>query len=137
MNKAKYYELLLSVTTQENWQEWILFILQAVKNTSEWTIAKINSIRQLHEHTIEYVKSDAPKIYSRELIDIIFEQPYSRISNLVDRDIAKRQSASTYLKKLVEIGVLEEINIGKEKLFLHPKLLQLLTSDNNSFTTYR
>ena len=111
--------------------------MQAVKNTSEWTIAKINSIRQLHEHTIEYVKSDAPKIYSRELIDIIFEQPYSRISNLVDRDIAKRQSASTYLKKLVEIGVLEEINIGKEKLFLHPKLLQLLTSDNNSFTTYR
>ena len=79
----------------------------------------------------------SPKIYSRELIDIIFEQPYSRISNLVDRDIAKRQSASTYLKKLVEIGVLEEINIGKEKLFLHPKLLQLLTSDNNSFTTYR
>ena len=137
MNKAKYYELLLSVTTQENWQEWILFILQAVKNTSEWTIAKINSIRQLHEHTIEYVKSDAPKIYSRELVDIIFEQPYSRISNLVDRDIAKRQAASTYLKKLVEIGVLEEMNIGKEKLFLHPKLLQLLTNDNNSFTTYR
>ena len=137
MNKAKYYELLLSVTTQENWQEWILFILQAVKNTSEWTIAKINSIRQLHEHTIEYIKTDADKVYSRELVDIIFEQPYSRISNLVDRDIAKRQSASTYLKKLVEIGVLEEINIGKEKLFLHPKLLQLLTSDNNSFTTYR
>lgn len=137
MNNAKYYELLLSVTTQGNWQEWILFILQAVKNTSEWTIAKIKSIRQLQEHTIEYVKSDAQKIYSRELVDIIFEQPYSRISNLVDRDIAKRQSASTYLKKLVEIGVLEEINIGKEKLFLHPKLLQLLTSDNNSFTSYR
>lgn len=137
MNKAKYYELLLSVTTQENWQEWILFILQAVKNTSEWTIAKIKSIRQLHEHTIEYIKTDADKIYSRELVDIIFEQPYSRISNLVDRGIAKRQAASTYLKKLVEIGVLEEMNVGKEKLFLHPKLLQLLTNDSNSFTVYR
>ena len=116
-NKAKYYELLLSVTTQENWQEWVLFMLQAVKNTSEWTIAKIDSIRQLHEHTIEYIKTHADKIYSRELVDVIFEQPYSRISNLVDKGIAKRQAASTYLKKLVEIGILEEMNIGKENYF--------------------
>lgn len=135
-NKAKYYELLLSVTTQENWQEWILFMLQAVKNTCEWTITKINSIRRLHEHTIEYIKTNADKVYSRELVDVIFEQPYSRISNLVDKGIVKRQAASTYLKKLVEIGVLEELNIGKEKLFLHPKLLQLLTSDDNSFSAY-
>jgi Fic family protein len=135
-NKAKYYELLLSVTTQENWQEWVLFMLQAVKNTSEWTIAKIDRIRQLHEYTIEYIKTHADKIYSRELVDVIFEQPYSRISNLVDKGIAKRQAASTYLKKLVEIGILEEMNIGKEKLFLHPKLLQLLTSDDNSFMPY-
>ena len=135
-NKAKYYELLLSVTTHENWQEWVLFMLQAVKNTSEWTIAKIDRIRQLHEYTIEYIKTHADKIYSRELVDVIFEQPYSRISNLVDKGIAKRQAASTYLKKLVEIGILEEMNIGKEKLFLHPKLLQLLTSDDNSFMPY-
>ena len=50
-NKARYYELLLSVTSQENWQEWILFMLQAVKNSSEWTIAKIKAIRKLHEHS--------------------------------------------------------------------------------------
>ncbi|WP_343681976.1 protein adenylyltransferase Fic [Acinetobacter baylyi] len=136
MNKAKYYELLLAVTTQDNWQEWILFMLQAVKNTSEWTIAKINSIRQLQDHTIEYIKIHAEKIYSRELVDVIFEQPYSRISNLVDKGVAKRQAASTYLKKLVEIDVLEEITIGKEKLFLHPKLLQLLTQDENTFEAY-
>lgn len=135
-NKAKYYELLLSVTTQENWQEWILFILQAVKKSSEWTIAKIKAIRQLHEHSIEYIKNHAEKIYSRELVDVIFEQPYCRISNLVEKGIAKRQAASTYLKKLVELGVLEESAVGKEKLFLHPKLLHLLTSDENQFSPY-
>lgn len=135
-NKAKYYELLLNVTTQENWQEWILFMLQAVKNSSEWTIAKIKVIRQLYEHSIEYIKNHAGKIYSRELVDVIFEQPYCRISNLVDKGIAKRQAASTYLKKLVELGVLEEIAVGKEKLFLHPKLLHLLTSDENQFRLY-
>ena len=135
-NKARYYELLLNVTTQENWQEWILFMLQAVKNSSEWIIAKIKAIRQLHEHSIEYIKNRAEKIYSRELVDVIFEQPYCRISNLVEKGIAKRQAASTYLKKLVELGVLEEISVGKEKLFLHPKLLHLITSNENQFSPY-
>lgn len=135
-NKAKYYELLLNVTTQENWQEWILFMLQAVKNSSEWTIAKIKAIRRLHEHSIEYIKNHAEKIYSRELVDVIFEQPYCRISNLVEKGIAKRQAASTYLKKLVELGVLEETAVGKEKLFLHPKLLYLVTSNENQFSPY-
>lgn len=135
-NKAKYYELLLSVTTQENWQEWILFMLQAVKNSSEWTIAKIKAIQHLHEHSIEYIKKHAEKIYSRELVDVIFEQPYCRISNLVEKGIAKRQAASTYLKKLVELGVLEEISVGKEKLFLHPKLLHLIISNENQFSPY-
>jgi Fic family protein len=135
-NKAKYYELLLSVTTQSNWQEWILFMLQAVKNSSEWTIFKIKATQHLHEHSIEYIKSYAGKIYSRELIDVIFEHPYCRISNLVEKGIAKRQAASTYLKKLVELGVLEEINSGKEKLFLHSKLLHLLKNDQNQFNLY-
>lgn len=135
-NKARYYELLLNVTTQENWQEWILFMLQAVKNSSEWTIAKIKAIQHLHEHSIEYIKKHAEKIYSRELVDVIFEQPYCRISNLVEKGIAKRQAASTYLKKLVELGVLEEISVGKEKLFLHPKLLHLIISNENQFSPY-
>ncbi len=67
---------------------------------------------------------------------IIFEQPYCRIQNLVDHQIAKRQTASVYLKELVRIGVLLEIKAGKEKLFVHPKLIQLLTQDANEFKTY-
>ena len=135
-NKSKYYELLLNVTKDEDWRAWVMFMLQAVKNTSEWTISKITAIKSLHEHTIEYIKTHADKIYTRELVDTIFEQPYSRISNLVDKNIAKRQAASTYLKKLVEIGVLHELQLGKEKLFIHPKLLRLLQDDSNQFIPY-
>ena len=85
---------------------------------------------------IEYIKNHAEKIYSRELVDVIFEQHYCRIANLVEKGIAKRQAASTYLKKLVELGVLEEIAVGKEKLFLNSKLLHLLKSDENKFSFY-
>ncbi|GIR63497.1 MAG: hypothetical protein CM15mP68_1630 [Pseudomonadota bacterium] len=59
---------------------------------------KILSIRELADHTADYVREQLPKIYSRELIDVIFEQPYCRISNVVAAGIAKRQTASEYLK---------------------------------------
>lgn len=67
---------------------------------------------------------------------MIFEQPYCRINNVVDKQIAQRQAASRYLKELVFIGVLEEVQVGKEKLFIHPKLMQLLIRDSNDFRLY-
>ena len=67
---------------------------------------------------------------------MIFEQPYCRISNVVDKQIAQRQAASRYLKELVTIGVLQEAQVGKEKLFIHLKLMQLLTRDNNDIKPY-
>lgn len=95
-----------------------------------------SDIRKLSDHTAEYVRSSLPKIYSRELVDVIFEQPYCRIGDLAEKGIAKRQTASRYLKEMVQIGVLHEISAGKEKLFLHPKLMQLITRDNNQFERY-
>jgi Fic family protein len=81
----------------------------------------------LLESAAEKVRLDAPKIYSRELVELIFVQPYCRISNLVEAGIAQRQSASRYLKQLCAIGVLEERRGGREKLFINPALLRLLT----------
>lgn len=69
-------------------------------------------------------------------MDVIFEQPYCRIGNVVDKQIAQRQAASRYLKALVQIGVLQEMQVGKEKLFIHPKLMQMLVRDSNDFTLY-
>ncbi len=72
----------------------------------------------------------------QELVDLIFERPYCRIQYVTDRKLAGRQTASVYLKQLVRAGVLEEKAIGREKLFIHPKLVQLLTRDANSFEPY-
>lgn len=135
-HKNDYYRLLNGVTREQQWQDWILYVLAAVQQTAEWTTRKINAMRDLVEHTNAFVRDCVPKIYSHELIQIIFEQPYCRILNLVDANIAKRQTASVYLKQLVEIGVLNELQAGKEKLFVHPKLMQLMTTDNDQFTKY-
>ena len=135
-HRADYYRLLLDVTRDNAWEPWLLYMLSAVEETARWTCVKIAAIRRLAEHTTHFVRAQLPKTYSRELVDVIFEQPYCRISNVVDKQIAQRQAASRYLKELVSIGVLQEVQVGKEKLFIHPKLMHLLTRDDKNFTPY-
>lgn len=130
--KSDYYSLLLRVTRDAAWEPWLLYMLRAVEETSSWTTGRIVAIRRLVSGTVEEVRIKLPKIYSRELVDVIFEQPYCRIANLVDAQIAGRQAASRYLKALASIGVLREQSFGKEKLFVHPRLLNLLTRDSKS-----
>lgn len=135
-NKADYYRLLRKVTSHNAWEEWVLYLLRGVEETAYWTTAKIGAIRKLTSLTAEHMKAKASKIYSLELVHLIFEMPYCRIQNLVEAKICERQAASRYLKQLVEIGVLEEQAAGREKVFLHQKLLTLLTCDGNVVPNY-
>ncbi len=135
-NKSEYYRLLLEVTTHGQWEPWLLYMLRAIETTALWTLEKIAAIRALASVTVEYVRQRLPKIYSRELVDQLFMQPYCRIANLVDAGIAQRQAASRYLRNLVEIEVLQDRKVGREVLFVHPRLLELLTSDDNNVEPY-
>ena len=130
--KADYYRLLLAVTTEGRWEDWILYMLGAVDETAHWTTAKIRSIRELMEETADFVRNKMPAVYSRELVELIFVQPYCRIGNVVDAGIAQRQTASVYLKDLRKIGILKEVKAGREKLFINPRLMALLTTENRA-----
>ncbi len=135
-HKADYYRLLAEVTRDAAWEAWVLYMLRAVEQTARWTTDKIAALRALRAHTGEHVRQRLPKIYSHELVETLFEQPYCRIANLVAKGIAQRQAASRYLQDLVGAGVLREQAVGREKLFIHPKLMQLLTQDGNRFVPY-
>ncbi len=137
-NKETYYDLLNQVSAKGAWEAWILFILKGIEQVSRWTCAKITAIRDLMNMTSAHIQTNLPTVYSHELIQLIFEQPYCRISNVVERQIAKRQTASSYLKQLTTpaLGVLLEIQSGREKLFVHPKLLHLMTADSNHIPPY-
>ncbi len=130
-HKSDYYRLLLDVTKTHAWEPWVLYLLVGIAETAEWTRDKIAAIRTLFELTSEHMQRQLPRLYSHELLTLIFELPYCRISNLIGAGIAKRQTASVYLKQLAEIGVLAEVPTAKEKLFLHPRLLQLLTREDH------
>ncbi len=127
--KTDYYQLLLTVTTHEAWEDWILYMLHAVDETARWTTDRIRAVRHLMQDTAEYVQSAAYGAYSPELVELIFVQPYCRIKNVVEAGVAQRQTAAVYLKQLVSAGVLEEVKVDREKLFINPRLMRLLTAE--------
>lgn len=124
--KQEYYERLLNVSAKDEWERWIIFMLEVTEASARLTNDKISSIRALRVEVKEKMKRDAPKVYSSELLDVLFNQPYCRISNVVNAGIAKRQTASTYLKKLEEIGLLRSERVGRDQIYVHEAFLEVL-----------
>ncbi len=135
-NRVEYYQLLQSVTAHGEWEPWLIYIIKGIEDTARWTTAKITAINDLAGHTAAFINERLPKIYKRELVNLIFKLPYCRIGDVIAANIAKRQTASAYLKRLVDIGVLQEVETAKEKLFVHPKLLRLIGDEKNEFARY-
>ena len=128
-NKSEYYSGLQSITETGAWEPWLLYMLSGVAETARWTMHKILAVRGLLEETTERMRRDASQIYSRELAELVFVRPYCRITHVVEAGLAKRQTASVYLKQLAAIGILREHKVGREKLFLNPAFMDLLKRD--------
>ncbi len=125
-NKADYYRLLNKVNKSDEWEEYILYILKAIEVTSNRTIDKINSINNLLSETIEIAQNKEPKIYRKELIELLFEQPYSKIEYVVQKLNVERKAASRYLNRLEEIGIITSEKIGRENIYVNKKLIEIL-----------
>jgi Fic family protein len=127
-HRADYYRLLRAVTEDQEWEAWILYLLQAVKETATFTRERIVSIRDLMHETGEVVKALPGHIYSKELIEVVFRQPYSKTQFLVDAGIAERKTAAEYLRRLESEGILRSQRVGREVLFLNTRLYELLAT---------
>lgn len=125
-HKSNYYENLLGVTTQQAWSTWILYFLESVRETAKWTTKKIIAIQDLINETCAFIQEKAPFIYKKDLVELLFVQPYIRIENIVEHKLAGRQTASKHLKMLCDLEVLIEVKSGRDKLFINKKFLDLL-----------
>lgn len=135
-NRLQYYDNLLAVSREQAWERWLLYMLEGVRVTSLWTHAKIGALQQQMTIATEHLRRGNPSLYSHELVQLIFKRPYSRISDVMDVLDVRRQAASRYLKELCALGVLREIEIGREKLFVHPQLIALLASEAHQPASY-
>ena len=125
-NKDAYYQALGEVTGTRHWKQWILFMLEAVSQTTEYTTDKINRIRTLMEKTEHIVwekRNAVPRLESHKL----FEQPYIRPKNLLSDKIKSVNTAKKYLSVLEEMGLLTKERIGKEYVWFNTELMDILS----------
>ena len=127
-NKSDYYRLLQEVRLKDNWEEWILFILRGVEKTAKETIQQIKDINKLFQTASEKIKLEIQRPFNKELLELLFEQPYCKIDYVVERLDISRITASKYLKELKGIGILESKQVWKETLYINTKLFNLLKS---------
>lgn len=123
--KDEYYRLLLEVTQDSNWEEWILFILEGVRTTALSTVAKIDQIQSLQDETLATIRA-ATSAANADLLAVLFEQPYCRIANVIAQCHVSRPTATNWLNALVHEGVLIDVKAGRERLFINTRFFELL-----------
>lgn len=127
-NKQLYYLRLRRVTETGEWEEWIIYILDAVKNTSIITLNKINQIKELFDKTRHEIQTKFKTIYSKDLVEYLFMQPYCRIEFITRKNIASRNTASKFLGALAEKDILRKIKVRNSVLYLNEALMEILSS---------
>ena len=131
LHKAAYYDGLRRVTEEGAWADWVLYMLDAVEQTSLRTRRQITDILALMETVHERVQREAPGLHStgrsKDLIEQIFRQPYCKIRFLERAGMGTRQTCAKYLRELERLGVLHGQKIGREVYFINQALFELLT----------
>ncbi len=125
-HKAEYYASLRRVTEENAWEDWILYMLRAVEETAKTTYQKIMLIQQRMEEYGDKVKLRLPKLYRKELVELLFSQPYCKIQFLVDAGMGNRLTATKYLNQLTEAGFLKKEKYGRDLYYRNQTFLDVL-----------
>jgi len=124
-NKADYYKYLQSVREDGDWEPWLLYMLDAVASTSIETLRLVEGIRSLMADYKNQIRSNRRRIYSQELLNILFRHPYTRIEHVQRELDTTRQTASRYLDELVLEGLLTKHKFGKSNYYVNDGLADL------------
>jgi Fic family protein len=125
--RQAYYEGLRRVTEEGAWADWVMYMLEAVQATAFETRERVLKILEAIESAKRQIQDKAPKIYSRDLIDIIFKHPYCKARFLEDAGLAKRQTAALYLQTLENLNLLESVKVGTAKYYINKPLAKILS----------
>jgi Fic family protein len=125
-HKADYYKKLRSVTENNEWENYILYMLDMIEKTSVKGLERLNKITTIMDKTTNDIKTKLPKVYSKDLVEILFRLPYTKRQHLIDENIGNPKTVGNYLQTLEENGFLKSVRVGKEKLYLNQRLLKIL-----------
>ena len=125
-NKNEYYINLRNVTEKNNWEKWILYILDMIEDTAKNGRNRIEKIERLMKSMGEDIQKQLPKVYSKDLIEILFHLPYTKRNFIENAGLGNIKTSGNYLKNLEEKGFLKNVMVGKEKLYLNFRLMEIL-----------
>lgn len=125
-NKADYYKCLRGVSEKNDWENYILYMLDMIEVTSNKGLTRLNEITTAITKTADEIKAKLPKIYSKDLVEILFRLPYTKRQHLIDENIGNPKTVGNYLQTLEKHGFLKSVKVGKEKLYLNEQLLNIL-----------
>lgn len=123
--KLDYYHLLQKVRDAEAWEEWIIYMLNAVTQTAQDTLIIVTKMRILMAQVKERMRTELPKIYSQDLINNLFRHPYTRIEYVKQDLKVHYNTAADRLKMLAERGFVEETKLGQSKYYINRPLVDL------------
>lgn len=126
-HKNDYYRLLLEVTEHRSWEGWTLFMLEGLRSTARSTIDKIDAISALQLEMLHQIRTVTTGGANADLHAVLFEQPYCRIANVIERCGVSRPTATGWLNSLVDAGALLDVKVGRERLFINTAFVNLLT----------
>lgn len=127
--KTEYYQLLRGVTEQNNWHDWVMYILTALIETAQLTTQKIRSMLLMKDSFEIQMKQVLGSSFSYELLQLMFALPYLKVELLERKGFAHRQTASGWLKKLSEAGILRPQKIGRTTYYVNYRLMEVLAAN--------
>lgn len=131
-NKNEYYQLIQAVRDRdgalEDWKRWILFLLRGIEITAKHTISIVGGIRDLMARYKDVLRPAFGKVYRHELINHLFMQPYTKIEHMMRAMNVSRITATKYLERIVGLGLLEKVKLGKSNYYVNIKLAELLVN---------
>lgn len=125
-HKNEYYKNLRAVTEENAWEDWVLYMLEMVSFTSKKALLRIQKVTSLLEEMSVEVKQELPRVYSKELMEVLFRLPYTKRQYLVDAELGTSKTVGNYLIELEKKGFLISEKIGKEKLYINHRLMRVL-----------
>jgi Fic family protein len=126
-HKSDYYRLLQAVRETNDWEEWILHMLNGVEQTAIESVELISNIKKLMQQYKQTIRNDLPKLYSQDLLNNLFKYPYTKIEFL-ERDLhISSRTAIRYLDALINAGLLIKQKVGRDNFYLNEPLFQLLS----------
>ena len=126
--KQDYYSGLMGVSQRGDWKNWLLYMLRAIEVTSNITYHKINDIVEAKDSILNHVKSEHKNISQPEaLIQMIFEQPFTKVKHLQEAKIFSENTARKYLNQLCDIRVLEKKTLEGHHYYLNLELYRILS----------